>query len=57
MLPTFVIGLREGVEAALIVGIIASFLASRAGATRCGAMWAGVALAVVLCTGVAVRSR
>ena len=26
MLPTFVIGLREGVEAALIVGIIAAFL-------------------------------
>ena len=30
MLPTFVIGLREGVEAALIVGIIAAFLARRA---------------------------
>ena len=33
MLPTFVIGLREGVEAALIVGIIAAFL-GRSAATR-----------------------
>ena len=33
MLPTFVIGLREGVEAALIVGIVAAFLVQQ-GRTR-----------------------
>ena len=29
MLPTFVIGLRKGLEASLIVGIIAAFLIQR----------------------------
>jgi high-affinity iron transporter len=54
VLPTFVIGMREGLEAALIVGIIGAFLRQegRSGALR--AMWAGVAAAVVLCAGLAV---
>ena len=51
MLPTFVIGLREGVEASLIVGIIATFLVSRADATRCAQMWAGVGDRGPLCIG------
>ncbi|MCB8881557.1 FTR1 family protein [Acidisoma cellulosilytica] len=46
MLATFVIGLREGLEAALIVGIIAAFL--RNNGRSLTAMWAGVALAIFL---------
>ncbi|GAA2748914.1 iron uptake transporter permease EfeU [Amnibacterium kyonggiense] len=44
MLATLVIGLREGLEAALIVGIIAAFL--RRNGRGLGAMWLGVGLAV-----------
>ena len=57
MLPTFVIGLREGLEAALIVGIIATFLSQQGRRDVLRAMWAGVAIAVVLCTGVAVALK
>jgi high-affinity iron transporter len=46
MLPTFVIGLREGLEASLIVAIIATFL-RRNDAPRRG-MWIGVAAGVAL---------
>lgn len=46
MLATFIIGLREGLEAALIVGIIATFL--RRSGKGLTAMWLGVAAAVVL---------
>ena len=52
MLPSFVIGLREGLEAALIVGIIAAFLVTRGKALR--PMWLGVALAIGLCATLAV---
>src|SRR6195952_1535594 len=52
MLATFVIGLREGLEAALIVGIIAAFLKQSGRADALRRMWIGVAVAVVLCLGV-----
>jgi high-affinity iron transporter len=53
MLPTFVIGLREGLEAALIVGIVGAFLArERRNALRW--MWAGVAAAVAICAAVGI---
>ncbi len=46
MLATLVIGLREGLEAALIVGIIAAFL--RKNGKSLVPMWIGVAIAVAL---------
>jgi high-affinity iron transporter len=52
--PTFVIGLREGVEASLIVGIVAAFLRQQGRGDALRAVWAGVLLAVVLCAGAAV---
>jgi high-affinity iron transporter len=52
VLPSFVIGLREGLEAALIVGIIAAFLVTRGRGLR--PLWLGVALAIGLCVSLAV---
>ncbi|HVV38553.1 MAG TPA: iron uptake transporter permease EfeU [Acidimicrobiales bacterium] len=49
MLPTFVIGLREGVEASLIVGIIAAFLRQRGALKHLRFVWLGVGLATALC--------
>src|ERR1700742_4829468 len=54
MIPTFVITLREGVEASLIVGIIAAFLVKEGRQDALRQMWFGVAIAVVLCTAVGV---
>jgi len=54
MIPTFVITLREGVEASLIVGIIAAFLVKEGRRDALRQMWLGVAVAVALCIGVAV---
>src|SRR6266508_360213 len=54
MLPTFVIGLREGVEASLIVGIVAAFLRQSGAAKQLRWMWVGVLSAVGICLAVAV---
>ncbi|HEU4598242.1 MAG TPA: FTR1 family protein, partial [Solirubrobacterales bacterium] len=54
MIPTFVITLREGVEASLIIGIIAAFLVKEGRRDAMRQMWGGIAIAVALCVGVAV---
>ena len=51
MLPTFVIGLREGLEATLIVVIIATFLSAAGRRDSLRAMWTGVGVAVLFCIG------
>jgi high-affinity iron transporter len=57
MIPTFVIALREGVEASLIVGIIAAFLVKEGRGDAMRQMWGGVAVAVALCIAIAVVLR
>ncbi len=54
MIPTFVITLREGVEASLIIGIIAAFLVKEGRRDAMRQMWLGIGVAVSLCIGVAV---
>jgi FTR1 family protein len=54
MLPTFIIGLREGVEAALIVGIIATFLNQQGRRDALRLMWVGVGAAITICVVVGV---
>jgi high-affinity iron transporter len=57
MLPTFVIGLREGLEAALIVGIVAAFLKRNGHSRDMWKMWLGVGIGVGLCTIAAIALR
>jgi high-affinity iron transporter len=52
VLATLVIGLREGLEAALIVGIIAAFLKRNGHSLR--SMWIGVIAAILMSVGVGV---
>jgi high-affinity iron transporter len=54
LLATFVIGLREGIEASLIVGIIAAFLALHGRRDTLRLVWIGVGVGVALCIGVAI---
>ncbi|HTR71463.1 MAG TPA: iron uptake transporter permease EfeU [Mycobacteriales bacterium] len=54
MLPTFVIGLREGLEAALIVGIIAAFLRKQGRRDLLRWVFVGVGTAIALCVAVGV---
>jgi len=57
MLPTFVIGLREGLEASLIVGIVAAFLRQRGRRDLIRWVFAGVTASVLLCLAVGVVLR
>ena len=57
MLPAFVITLREGVEATLIVGIVAAFIVRQGRREALRPMWLGVALAVGLCVAAAAGLR
>jgi high-affinity iron transporter len=57
MIPTLVIALREGVEASLVIGIVAAFLVREGRRDAIRQMWLGVGIAVVLCMGVAVLLR
>lgn len=52
MFANFLIGLREGIEAALIVSILLAYLARLGRRELGGAVWLGVALAVGLSVGV-----
>jgi high-affinity iron transporter len=54
MLATFVIGLREGLEAALIVGIVAAFIKREGRPETLRLVWLGVVLATAICAAIAV---
>ncbi|WP_297954867.1 iron uptake transporter permease EfeU [uncultured Neisseria sp.] len=52
MLIAFLIMLREGIEAALIVGIVAGFLKQSGHSRLMSKVWLGVALAALMCLGI-----
>ncbi len=57
MVEALIVTLREGIEVALVVGIIAAFLRREAAGRYLGAVWAGIvtAIAASLAGGVALR--
>jgi FTR1 family protein len=57
LIPTLVITLREALEASLIIGIVAAFLVREGRRDALRSMWIGVALAVALCTAIAIGLR
>ena len=57
MAVAFLIMLREGIEASLLVGIIASYLAQTGRHRYLGGVWLGVAAAVVVCVAVGFGLR
>ena len=52
MLATFLIGLREGLEAALVVGILVAYLRRLGREDALPKMWAGIGLAIALAVGI-----
>ncbi|MBP9066852.1 MAG: FTR1 family protein, partial [Candidatus Microthrix sp.] len=51
MLQTFLTGLREGLEAALVVSILLTFLVRAERRDRIAALWGGVGMAILLSFG------